>query len=134
MPRILSPAAQSEREMLRQLIACDPTGLTTLAIAVKSGQGQLLLGTLMTLDGERALLPAHAAGVLSHTVNTDSDFFGDDEAVAIYTRGRFSWPTIVRANPTLVFDEISIAGLKARGIDFEAMFSGTPEKWWSLPH
>jgi hypothetical protein len=34
----------------------------------------------------------------------------------------------------MVFDELSIAGLKARGIDFEAVFSGAAEKWISLPH
>jgi hypothetical protein len=37
------------------------------------------------------------------------------------------------AYPTLVFDELSIAGFKAGGIDFEAVFSGAPERWISLP-
>jgi hypothetical protein len=134
MPRTLSPAAESERETLRQLIGADPTSLTTLTIGIKSGQGVLLFGSLVTLSGERALLPSHAAGVLSHTVDTDSEFFPEDHAIAIYTRGRFNWAAVTRANPTMIFDEISIAGLKARGIDFEAVFSGAPERWISLPH
>jgi hypothetical protein len=44
------------------------------------------------------------------------------------------WRAVTSANPGMVFDELSIAGLKARGIDFEAVFSGAPEKWISLPH
>ena len=90
-----------------------------------------MLGTLVVLDGSRALLPGHAAGVLSMTVDTDG--MPPDRAYAIYTRGRFSWRAVTSANPGMIFDELSIAGLKARGIDFEAVFSGTPEKWISLP-
>ena len=111
MPRVLSPASTSEREMLRQLIACDPSGLKTLAIPIRSGQG-----------------------ILSRTINTDSAFFQDGEAVAIYTGGRFNWAAVTRANPGMLFDEISISGLAARGISFEAMYSGAPNWWTSLPH
>ena len=132
MARLLSPAATSERESLRQLVACDPTGLTTLTIPLQPDQGVLLFGSLVALDGTRALLPSHAAGVLSMTVNTDG--MPPDRAVAIYTRGRFLWHAVTSANPGMVFDELSIAGLKARGIDFEAVFSGAPERWISLPH
>lgn len=129
---MLSPAELSEHPLNRELIACDPTGLTTLTIPLQPGQGVLLLGTLIVLDGTRALLPAHAAGVLAMTVDTDG--MPPDRAYAIFTKGRFLWRTVTRANPALVFDELSIAGLKARQIDFEAIFSGAPEKWISLPY
>jgi hypothetical protein len=69
-----------------------------------------LLGILIVLDGTRALLPAHAAGVLSMTVDTDG--MPPDRAYAIYTRGRFSFRAVTSANPGMVFDELSIAGLK----------------------
>ena len=131
MPRILSGNILEQRPFSRELVACDPTGLTTLAIPLQPDQGVLLLGTLVVLDGTRALLPAHAAGILSMTVDTDG--MPPDRAYAIYTRGRFSWRAVTSANPGMIFDELSIAGLKARGIDFEAVFSGTPEKWISLP-
>ena len=134
MPRTLSPVIIGEREMLRQLIACDPSGLKTLAIPIKANQGVLLFGTLVTLLGERALLPSHGAGILSRTLHTDSEFFADNEPAAIYTGGRFSWAAVTRANPTLIFDELSISGLAARGITFEAMYSGAPNRWISLPH
>ena len=120
--------------MLRQLIACDPSGLKTLAIPIRSGQGILAFGTLVVLDGTRALLPSHGAGILSRTIDTDSAFFQDGEAAAIYTGGRFNWAAVTRANPTLTFDELSISGLAARGITFEAMYSGAPNRWISLPH
>jgi hypothetical protein len=120
--------------MLRQLIACDPSGLKTLAIAIKANQGTLAFGCLITLAGERALLPSHGVGILSRTVHTDSEFFHDNEAAAIYTGGRFNWAAVTRANPTIVFDELSISGLAARGITFEAMYSGAPNWWISLPH
>jgi len=60
-----------QRPFSRELVACDPTGLTTLAIPLQPDQGVLLLGTLVVLDGTRALLPSHAVGILSMTVNTD---------------------------------------------------------------
>jgi len=132
MPRILSGNVLEQRPFSRELVACDPTGLTTLAIPLQPDQGVLLLGTLVVLDDTRALLPAHAAGVLSMTVDTDG--MPPDRAYAVYTRGRFLWRAVTSANPGMVFDELSIAGLKARGIDFEAVFSGAPERWISLPH
>jgi len=134
MPRILSPVIVDERETLRQLVACDPSGLKSLAIPIRSGQGTLAFGTLVTVTGERALLPGHGAGILSHTIHTDSEFFQDNEAVAIYTGGRFNWAAVTRANPTIIFDELSIAGLRAKGISFEASYSGAPNRWISLPH
>ena len=132
MPRVLSPASTSEHPLSRELIACDPTGLTTLAIPLQPDQGVLALGTLVVLDGTRALLPSHAVGVLAQTVNTDG--MPPDRAYAVYTRGRFSWRAVTSANPGMVFDEINISGLKARGIDFEAVYSGAPNWWISLPH
>jgi len=105
------------------------TALTTLAIPLQANQGVLLFGTLVALDGTRALLPSHAAGVLSHAIDTDSEFFQDDQAIALFRRGRLLWRAVTLANLTLIFDEIAIAGLKARGIDFEAAWSGA-----QLPH
>jgi hypothetical protein len=131
MPRILSGNVLEQRPFSRELVACDPTGLTTLTIPLQPDQGVLLLGILIVLGGTRALLPAHAAGVLSMTVDTDG--MPPDRAYAIYTRGRFSFRAVTSANPGMVFDELSIAGLKARGIDFEAVISGAPERWISLP-
>src|SRR5215468_3822577 len=113
MPRTLSPVIIGERETLRQLVACDPSGLKTLAIPIRSGQGTLAFGTLVTLLGERALLPSHGAGILSRTIHTDSEFFQDNEAAAIYTGGRFNWAAVTRANPTMIFDELSISCLAA---------------------
>lgn len=132
MPRIISGDVLEQRPFSRELVACDPTGLTTLAIPLQPDQGVLLLGTLIVLDGTRALLPAHAVGLLSMTVDTDG--MPPDRAYAIYARGRFLCRAVTSANPGMVFDELSIAGLKARGIDFEAVFSGAPERWISLPH
>src|SRR5262252_4920996 len=109
MPRTLSPVIIGERESLKQLIACDPAGLKTLAIPIRSGQGILAFGTLVTLAGERALLPSHAVGVLARSANTDSEFFADNEAFTVYTGGRFNWAAVTRANPTMIFDELSIA-------------------------
>ena len=71
MPRILSGNVLEQRPFSRELVACEPTGLTTLAIPLQPDLGVLLLGTLVVQDGTRALLPAHAAGVLSMTVDTD---------------------------------------------------------------
>jgi len=132
MPRILSGNVLEQRPFSRELVACDPTGLTTLAIPLQPDQGVLLLDTLVVLDDTRALLPAHAAGVLSMTVDTDG--MPPDRAYAVYTKGRFSWKAVTEANRDVVFDELSIAGLKARGIAFEAVYSGAPNRWISLPH
>jgi hypothetical protein len=53
---------------------------------------------------------------------------------AIYTKGRFLWSAITEANPSVVLDEVSMAGLVARGFTFEATFTGVPEHWISLPY
>ena len=131
MPRMISEYISGPRGG-DQLIACDPTSLTTLAIPLQPDQGTLLLGTLVVLDGSRALLPGHAVGILSMTVHTDG--MPPDRAYAVYTKGRFSWKTVTEANRDMVFDELSIAGLAARGITFEAVYSGAPNRWISLPH
>jgi len=131
MPRMISGYVSAPRGG-DQLVACDPTGLTTLAIGLQPDQGTLLLGTLVVLDGSRALLPGHAVGILSMTVHTDG--MPPYRAYAVYTKGRFSWKTVTEANRDVVFDELSIAGLAARGITFEAMYSGAPNWWISLPH
>ena len=91
----------------------------TLAIGLKAGQGRLGLGTLVTLDGERALTPARAAGVLDHSI--DTDVWEDGGVLTIYTGGRFLWKAVVEANPGMVFDRLTISGLKAKGISFEAI-------------
>ena len=108
----------------RELVACDPTGLTTLAIPLQPDQGVLLLGTLVVVDGTRALLPAHAAGVLSMTVDTDG--MPPDRAYAIYTRRRFSWRAVTLACPGLVFDQLSIAGLR--------LAESISKRWALVPH
>jgi hypothetical protein len=43
--------------------------------------------------------------------------------------GRFLWASIKAANPSFVFDEISINTLEARGLSFEPMFTGRPNYW-----
>lgn len=131
MARILSPIAQSERESLKQLIACDPSGLKTLAAPVKANQGRLQFGTLMTLDGFRTLVPSQAVGILAHSV--DTDLWEDGDVVTLYVGGRFAWKAIVEANPSIVFDPLTISGLRVRGLSFEAVYSGGPNQWISLP-
>jgi hypothetical protein len=117
--------------MRKQLVACDPSGLKTLAIPIKAGQGQLLYGTFLTVDGERTTVPGQSVGVLGHSVNTN--LANDWDVVTIYTGGRFLWNAIVRANPDAVLDQIAVTSLRARGLSFEAVFTGVPEHWISLP-
>jgi hypothetical protein len=45
--------------------------------------------------------------------------------IAIYTAGRFLWSAAREANPAFVFDQVSIDTLKAKGVTFEATFSGS---------
>jgi hypothetical protein len=118
-------------QIQRDLVACDPSNLQTLAIPIKAGQGQLLYGAFLTVRGEHTTVPGQAAGVLAHSVNTG--LVEDGDVVTIYTGGRFLWPAIGRANPDAVPDQIAITSLRARGLSFEAVFTGVPEHWISLP-
>ena len=53
--------------------------------------------------------------------------------IAIYTSGRFVWPAVREANPAFVFDPVAINTLKAKGITFEATFSGFGNQWVGRP-
>ena len=134
MPRMISGYISAPRGAADQLIACDPTGLNTLTIPVRAGQGRLERGCFLTWDGFRALAPSQIGGVLS--LGIDSDNCPDGHAVAVYTKGRFGWRQICIANPDLVLlmDALSITSLAARQITFEAVASGAPSHpWISLP-
>jgi len=133
MPRILSGAV-SEPRGGDGLIACDPTGLHTQAIPLRAGQGRLRRGTFLTWDGEKSLTPGQIRGILA--LDIDSDDCPDNYAVTVYTKGRFGWLAICRANPDLVplMDPVSITSLAARSITFEPVASGAPSHpWISLP-
>ena len=132
MPRILSGNILEERPFSRQLVACDPSGLKTLTINIQPNQGTVLLGSFMTLSGDRALTTGQAAGVLSMTINTDS--LEAATAAAVYTGGRFSWLVITRANPDIIFDELTVADLVAKGLTFEAVAGVPSHRWISLPY
>ena len=132
MPRFLSPIILGQRESLRQLIAADPASLATLAIRLRANQGLLRFGTLMTVDGDRALTAGQAAGVLAFSVN--SDLWEDGDVATIYTNGRFLFKAILDANPGVTFDPLTVSGLAARQIRLEAMADGSPHGWISLPH
>ena len=92
MPRMISGYVSGPRGG-DQLIACDPTGLNTLTIPLRAGQGRLQPGTFLTWDGHRSLAPSQINGVLS--LDIDSDQWPDGHAVAVYTKGRFGWPRSV---------------------------------------
>ena len=130
MARILSPNVSEPRD---QLIACDPTGLNTQSIGLRSGQGRLERGTFLTWDGERSLTPSQIHGVLSLPI--DSDTCPNGYAVAVYTKGRFGWRQICIANPDLVplLDPLSITSLAARQLTFEAVAGVPSHPWISLP-
>jgi hypothetical protein len=70
-------------------------------------------------------------GVLAAVV--DSDFPDEPDSLsgrfAIYTSGRFLWPQVRTANPSFVFDPVSINILKAKGITFEAVATGFGNHW-----
>jgi len=92
-------------------------------------------GTFIDLDGNRASIASQVAGVLAAVVNMD---FPDppeslSSRIAIYTSGRFLWPTVRTANPAFVFDQVSIDTLKAMGITFEVVFSGFGNHWIGRP-
>jgi hypothetical protein len=94
----------------RELVACDPTGLTTLAIPLQPDQGVLLLGTLVVLDGSRALLPGHAAGVLSMTVDTDGM---PPDRLTQFTRGAdFRGEPLLRQIPGCCLTSCQSQGLR----------------------
>ena len=82
MPRILSGNV-SEARASDRLIACDPTGLNTLTIPLRAGQGRLQRGTFSTWDGYRSLAPSQINGVLSLDIDIDSDSCPDGCAVAV---------------------------------------------------
>jgi len=67
----------------------------------------------------------------------DSDFPDPPDSlsgrIAIYTSGRFIWPAVREANPSFVFDPVSITTLKAKNITFEATFSGFCNHWVGRP-
>jgi hypothetical protein len=122
-------------DLRRQLIAADPAGLKTLAVSIARGQGTLEAGTFIDLDGDRALIASQVEGVLSAVV--DSDFPDPPDSLSgrfvMYTGGRFLWPQVRTANPAFVFDPVSINTLKAKGITFEATFSGFGNRWVGRP-
>jgi hypothetical protein len=62
MSRILYGIEREQREMRRQLIACDPASLQTCAVPLKKGQGELLFGTFVTLDGEQSTVAGQTEG------------------------------------------------------------------------
>lgn len=49
--------------------------------------------------------------------------------IAIYTSGNFIWPAVRETNLAFVFDPVAINTLKAKGITFEAAFSGFGNHW-----
>jgi hypothetical protein len=117
-----------------RLIARDPTGLNTLTIPLRAGQGRLQRVTFLTSDGYRSLAPSQINGVLS--LDIDSDQCPDGYAVAVYSKGRFLWRQICIANPVLVplMDALAITSLAARQLTFEAVASGALSwPWISLP-
>jgi len=81
------------------------------------------------------LIASQVEGVLSAVV--DSDFSDPPESLsgrfAIHTGGRFLWPTVRNANPSFVFDPVSIKALKAKGITFEAAATGFGNQWVGRP-
>jgi hypothetical protein len=122
-------------DLRRQLIASDPAGLKTLSVPIQRNQGVLEAGTFIDSGGQRALIASQVEGVLSAVV--DSDFPDPPESLsgrfAIYTSGRFTWPQVRTANPSFVFDPVSINTLKAKGITFEAVASGFGNQWIREP-
>ena len=111
-------------DLRRQLIACDPAGLKTLAVPIQRNQGVLEAGTFIDLDGNRALIASQVEGVLAAVVNSDFPGPPNDLSgrIAIYTGGRFLWSAVRAANPAFVFDPASINTLKAKGLTFEAAY------------
>jgi len=71
MPRMISGYVSGPRGG-DQLIACDPTGLNTLTIPLRAGQGRLQPGTFLTWDGHRSLAPSQINGVLSLDIDSTS--------------------------------------------------------------
>jgi hypothetical protein len=60
---------------------------------------------------------------LSNRVNSDVPE-AEGRAATIFTAGRFLFPTIRKANPNFVFDDVAISTLAARSITFERAFDG----------
>jgi hypothetical protein len=51
------------------------------------------------------------------------EIFAFSKKFAVFS-GRFIWPAVREANPGFAFDPVEINTLKAKGITFEATFSG----------
>jgi hypothetical protein len=123
----------SQREFRKQLIGADPGPLRTFSVPIQRGQGVLRFGSFVDADGNRATVATQVEGILAATVDSDfpdpADGHSFNGLIAIYTSGRFIWPAVREANPAFVFDPIAINTLKAKGITFEATFSGVPEPW-----
>src|SRR5215831_4131002 len=133
MPRMISGYVSGPRGG-DQLIACDPTGLNTLTIPLRAGQGRLQPGTFLTWDGYRSLAPSQINGVLS--LDIDSDSCPDGYAVVVLHKRPIWWRQICIANLELVLlmDALAITSLAARQLTFEPVASGAPSHpWISLP-
>jgi hypothetical protein len=80
------------------------------------------------VDGNRATIATQVEGVLAAGVDSDfpdpPDTHSLSGQIAIYTSGRFLWPQVRTANPSFVFDPVSINTLKAKNITFEAVAFG----------
>jgi hypothetical protein len=46
----------AERETLKQLVACDPSGLHSLSVPIQPNQGLLKFGAFIGSDGTRAAI------------------------------------------------------------------------------
>lgn len=119
MARILSGAVSTPFPV-SNLIACDPTGLNTENVKISSGQGRLEPGTLLQRSGARATAAANVHGVLHEYIDTETGLpAGSDVAAAVYTKGRFIWQTVQKANPALTIDAAFADAVRPKGITFE---------------
>jgi hypothetical protein len=86
------------------------------------------------VDGNRASISSQVEGVLSARVYSDELPEPPEEfsaVTAIFTSGRFLWSALRRANPSFVFDPVSINTLKGNGLTFEGAYSNN--RWIGRP-
>ena len=115
------------------LVACDPSPLHSVCLAIEPNQRHLKFGAFIASDGTRATIASQVLGVLPVTLDTDELAEELSGRIAIFTHGRFLRSCVRAANPGFVFDEVAISTLSSKGITLESVFSGVGNHWIGRP-
>jgi hypothetical protein len=84
----------AHRNVLEELVACDPRSLETVSLPIQSNQGRLEAGTFIDVDGNRATVATQVEAVLASWLDTDdasvmAPYTQANGQLAAYMNGRF---------------------------------------------